>query len=107
MICLLLYRMILKRLENLFININNGDTPFTLENAKYIKQMAFLMIFVTILPNFGGICFEGILKTDLDVGFEMFDIVEILFLFGIAYIFEYGHEIQQDSKGKMYGDESE
>lgn len=107
MIYLILYRMILKRLENLFININNGDTPFTLENVKYIKQMAFLMIFATLLPGLGGICFETILKTDLDVDFGMFDIVEILFLFGIAYIFEYGYEIQLDSKGKMYGDENE
>ena len=33
--------MILSRLENLFININEGDTPFTLENVKNIKQRAF------------------------------------------------------------------
>ncbi|MCX4249738.1 MAG: helix-turn-helix transcriptional regulator [Bacilli bacterium] len=39
-ICLLLYRMTLVRLEKLFVNINEGDTPFTLENVKYIKEMA-------------------------------------------------------------------
>lgn len=106
-ICLVLYRMTLNRLEKLFININQGDTPFTLENVRHIKQMAKLMIVAIALPTCGGIVFEKILATDLDVGFELFDVVQILFLFGIAYIFEYGYELQLDSKGKMYGDENE
>lgn len=107
LICLVLYRMTLSRLEKLFININQGDTPFTLENVKYIKQMAKLMIIALALPTCGGMVFEKILATDLDIGFELFDIVQILFLFGIAYIFEYGYELQLDSNGKMYGDENE
>ena len=105
-ICLVLYRMILSRLEKLFININQGDTPFTLENVGYIKEMAKLMIIALILPSGGGIIFEKILSTDLDVGFELFDVVQILFLFGISYIFEYGYELQQDTKAKMYGEVS-
>lgn len=106
-ICLILYRMTLSRLEKLFININEGDTPFTLENVKYIKEMAKLMIIALILPSGGGIIFEKILATDLEVGFELFDIVQILFLFGISYIFEYGYELQQDTKAKMYGEVSD
>lgn len=105
-ICLVLYRMTLNRLEKLFININQGDTPFTLQNVRYIKQMAKLMIIALALPTCGGIVFEKILATDLDVGFELFDIVQILFLFGISYIFEYGYELQQDTKAKMYGEVS-
>lgn len=103
--CLVLYRMALSRLEKLFININQGDTPFTLENVRYIKEMAKIMIVALVLPNAGGLIFEKILRTDLDVGFELFDVVQILFLFGISYIFEYGHELQQDTKAKMYGEE--
>lgn len=105
-ICLVLYRMTLSRLEKLFININQGDTPFTLENVRYIKQMAKIMIVALALPTCGGIVFEKILTTDLDVGFELFDVVQILFLFGISYIFEYGYELQQDTKAKMYGEVS-
>jgi len=106
-VCLVLYRMTFNRLEKLFININQGDTPFTLENVRYIKEMAKLMIIALILPTGGGIIFETILRTDLDVGFELFDVIQILFLFGISYIFEYGYEIQLDSRGKIYGDENE
>lgn len=106
-ISLILIIIMFKALENLFNNINKGDTPFTLENVGYIKKMAYLMIVVTILPNMIGVLFETILKMDLDVGFEMFSLVEILFLFSLASIFQYGYEIQLDSKGKMYGDEFE
>ena len=104
---LVLIRFIFEYLERLFKNINNGDTPFTLDNVNYIKKMAYLMIATIILPNIGGIFFELILKTDLDVGIELFDLIQILFLFSMAYIFEYGYEIQLDSKGKMYGDINE
>ncbi len=106
-IYLVLINIMLKKLENLFININKGDTPFTLENVGYIRKIAYIMILVTILPNIGGVIFELLLKTDLGIEFELFSLVEILFLFSIAYIFQYGYEIQLDSKGKMYGAESE
>lgn len=106
-ICLILYRMTLNRLEKLFMNINQGDTPFTLENVKYIKEMAKLMIIALILPSGGGVIFEKILGADLGVDFELFDVIQILFLFGISYIFEYGYELQQDTKAKMYGEVSD
>lgn len=106
-ISLILIVNMFKALEKLFYNIHKGDTPFTLENVGYIKKMAYFMIAVTILPSIVGVIFEVILKLDLDVGFEMFSLVEILFLFSIAYIFQYGYEIQLDSKGKMYSDENE
>lgn len=102
-ICLVLIGMMLKALENLFNNINKGDTPFTLENVGYIKKMSYIMIAITVLPYVVGMLFEIILKVDLNVDFELFSLLEVLFLFSIAYIFQYGYEIQLDSKGKMYG----
>ena len=106
-ICLVLSLIMFKKLEKLFNNINQGDTPFTLENVEHIKKIAYLMIALIILPNLGGTIFEFILKKDLDISFELFNVVEILILFVISYIFEYGYEIQLDSHGKMYGDEDE
>lgn len=106
-IYLILSIIILRHLEKLFVNINNGDTPFTLENVTHIKKMAYLMIAAIVLPFAAGSLFEMIMKTDLNVEFEMYNVIEILFLFSMAYIFEYGYEIQLDSKGKIYGDENE
>ncbi len=102
-----LISIILKSLENLFKNINTYDTPFTLDNVRYIKKMAYLMIVALLLPNFGGFIFERLLNMNLGVDFELFNVVEILIIFSLAYIFQYGYEIQLDSKGKMYGDENE
>ncbi len=106
-ILLVMLKIMLKSLSKLFDNIYHGDTPFTLENVKYIKKMAYLMIAITFLPNVMGVIFEMILDIDLNIGFELFSLVEVLFLFSIAYIFQYGYEIQLDSKGKMYGDVNE
>lgn len=106
-VTLVLFIIILKHLEKLFINIHNGETPFTIENVKHIKKMAMFMILVIIIPNIAGVIAEKIIGENLGIEFELFDFIYILFLFTMSYIFEYGYEIQLDSKGKMYGDENE
>ncbi len=106
-ITLILVSFVLKHLEILFVNINSGDTPFTKENIEHIKKMAYIMISVVILPNMCGALTELFIKENLNIGFELFDIIYILFLYSMAYIFEYGYELQLDSKGKMYGEETE
>ena len=97
---------VFKCLEKLFKNINEGDTPFTLENVNHIKKMSFFMITTIIASSVGTILF-GISTASEDVSINMFNIIEIIFLFSMAYIFEYGYHIQQDSNGKMYGRENE
>lgn len=104
---LILFFIILNHLEKLFVNIHNGETPFTMENVSHIKKMAIFMIIATLLPNVVGIISEIVTGEDLGIGFELLDFVYILFLFTMAYIFEYGYEIQLDSNGKLYGDENE
>lgn len=108
-LCITLFLMIkiFNSLEKLFKNINQGDTPFTLENINYIKKMAWLMIIATILPNIGGAIFSGLIGGCIANDFEMFDLVQILFLFSMIYIFKYGYQLQLDSKAIMYGDDNE
>lgn len=106
-VTLVLFIIILEHLEKLFINIHNGETPFTIENVKHINKMAMFMILVIIIPNIAGVIAEKIIGENLGIEFELFDFIYILFLFSMSYIFEYGYEIQLDSKGKMYGDENE
>ena len=93
----------LKHLELLFDNINKGETPFTLENVNHIKKMSYLLIACIILSAAGQTAMN--IPMDSDIEFSMFNIVEILFLYSMSLIFEYGYEIQLDSKGKMYGGE--
>ena len=44
---------------------------------------------------------------DLSVSIELIDILFILIILSLSYIFKYGYEIQLDSNGKIYGDEIE
>lgn len=99
--------VMLKHLELLFKNINKGDTPFTLENVKHIKHIAYLMIASIIFPGIIGSIVNGLMGIDLDLSLSGHSLVEILIIFVMVYIFEYGYEIQRDSKGKMYGDFNE
>ena len=103
---LVFFGKVCKHLEQLFKNVNEGDTPFTLENVNHIKKMSFFMIATIIASSVGTILF-GISTASEDVSVNMFNIIEIIFLFSMAYIFEYGYHIQQDSNGKMYGGENE
>ena len=97
----------LKHLELLFSNINKGDTPFTLENVNHIKKMSYLMIGCIILSSVGAAVLNIPLNSNFDLDFNLLSVVEILFLYSMSLIFEYGYEIQLDSKGKIYGDENE
>lgn len=101
---LVVLSILLKHLEQLFDNMNKGDTPFTLENVNHIKKMSYLMIACIVLSRIGETVLNSIYQKELSFGLELFDIVEILFLFVLSYIFEYGYEIQKDSKGKIYGE---
>ena len=53
-----------KKLEQLFINIYEGETPFTKENINYIKTLTKLMILAILIPNICGIIMTGIIKQD-------------------------------------------
>lgn len=103
-IYLILIMFVLSYIESLFKNINEGGTPFTLDNVKLIKRIAYYMIAVIIISGVGSLSFELLLPS-MNFSFSSFDLVEILFLFSLAYIFEYGYEIQKDSNGRMYDNE--
>lgn len=93
-------------LDKLFTNIYEGDTPFTLDNVNYIKKMSYLMIACIILPIFGKLFLDLAILQEVNVNIELFNGLEIIFLYAISLIFEYGYRIQQDSNGKMYDKES-
>ena len=103
---LIIVIIILNYVEKLFNNIKNNNTPFTLDNVNYIKKISYLMIALIMITPLSGILFNfllGLYKGDSS--FELMSILEILIIFSMSYIFEYGYEIQKDSKGKMYDED--
>ena len=100
--------IILRCVEKLFNNIKDKTTPFTLDNVKYIKKISYLIIALILITPISDILFSIILgiSTGGSSPFELMSILEILIIFSMSYIFEYGYEIQKDSKGKMYNEEN-
>jgi len=95
--------IILSYVEKLFNNIKDNNTPFTLDNVKFIKNISYLMIALIIITPLSDIIIN--LLFGLSEGnspFELMNILEILIIFSMSYIFEYGYEMQKDSKARMY-----
>ena len=93
----------LSHLEKFFKNIHDGDTPFTLDNVKHIKKIAYAMILSILIPPVFGLV-SSLLIEEISFDLPAFSIIEILVIFTMAYIFEYGYEVQLYSIGKMYGE---
>ena len=96
--------IILKYVEKLFNNIKDKATPFILENVMFIKKISYLMIaLILIVPISDGLINMILGLSEVgESSFELMNILEILIIFSMSYIFEYGYEIQKDSKGKIY-----
>ena len=100
--------IILNYVEKLFNNIKNNQTPFTLENVGFIKRISYLMIALILITPISDAVFSiisGVFNGG-DSPFEIINVLEILIIFSMSYIFEYGYEIQKDSRGKMYSEEN-
>ena len=100
--------IILNYVEKLFNNIKNEKTPFSLDNVKFIKKISYLMIALILITPISDAVFSIIsgISNGGDSPFEIINVLEILIIFSMSYIFEYGYEIQKDSRGKMYSEEN-
>ena len=100
---LIIMIFILSYVEKLFNNIKNNNTPFTLDNVNYIKRISYMMIALIMITPVTELLFNVLVDNlESSGGFELMSILEILIIFSMSYIFEYGYEIQKDSKGIMY-----
>ena len=102
--CVVVY-MLFNYLDKLFKNIHNLDTPFTEENINYVKKITYLVIVLVVGPYICGLIGQILVKSKM-IHFEidLIYLLYILILFSITYIFEYGYELQKDTKAKIYGD---
>ena len=95
--------IMLNYVEKLFGNIKDENTPFSLQNVDWIKRIAYLMIALIIINPLPNVLFASKLGlTENSAYFDLISVLEILIIFSMVYIFEYGYEIQKDSNGKMY-----
>ena len=94
--------IVLNNVEKLFKNIEDGDTPFTLDNVSIIKKISYYLIAAILVMPISDVLFNQIIAQNETSFIDLMTILEILIIFSMSYIFEYGYEIQKDSKGIMY-----
>ena len=102
LVLIILVILMLRHVEKLFKNINKESTPFTMDNVNHIKKIAIIAIVSIILPIILDIIINVILKGNFNINITSTSLFEILCLFILSYIFEYGYKLQQNSKLTMY-----
>ena len=101
---LYLISLVLKHLAKLFKNINEGATPFTLDNVDHMSRMGRYMIAVIILPILASVLYSVVANIDLNIDFGFVDIIEVLFVLAMTIVFKYGYNIQEEVKSSIYSD---
>ena len=90
-----------KHIEELFKNIHDKDTPFTMENAEHFRKIGYLLIAVLVVEAISNFTFT-LINSDFALNVDLANVLFILGFFVFSYIFEYGSKLQDESKSKMY-----
>jgi hypothetical protein len=95
-ISLLFTYMVVRKVYKLFDNIHKGDTPFIEENVTYIKQIAKMMIILLIFSKISDGIFGPLFnfQSESVAYIDLVEIVYVLVIFALAYVFEYGYKLQ-------------
>ena len=94
--------LFIKNVEKLFKNISNKKTPFNEENINLIKFSIKYKFIAMLIPFVGSIIFAAILKIGDPFTFMSFDIVELLVMVVVYYIFKYACQLQENSKETLF-----
>ena len=98
---------ILLYLEKLFRNIYNNETPFIIDNINYIKKIAYLLIAIVATSFVCDLISTAIFDYAISAKIDLTSLIYVLIILSIAYIFEYGYELQKNSKATMYSEVEE
>ena len=94
--------------RKVFKAIQTGDTPFTSDNASYLRRVGNYLVAIIITGFVSSIVTSIIIGADLSLNIKGASIMTILITFAASYVVEYGVVLQAKSKKTtIYGTESE
>ena len=97
--------MVLNRVYSFFKNIHNENTPFMRENIDLLRSAGKLLIIALIISMIMGIGGSIVINSSVNISINFTSIFEILGVYALVYIFEYGYKLQNETKGKIYSEE--
>ena len=92
-VCLVLFNEALKRVEKTLKNLKEKDEVFSDDNAKLLRKSAVLFGVLFVVSAVCDLSLALIFDIDLRFGVSTMGVVEILIVFLIAYIFDYGSKL--------------
>ncbi len=106
-ISLVIIILLLNHMEKIFNNINTEETPFTLENTERIRKIAWLMVYSIVISSLSKLILILIINNGNILTVNFFNVIEILVVFSLYYIFKYASRLQSNSDSKIYDEISE
>ena len=104
LIYMIVFYWLSETMQYLFKNIALEKTPFTLINMTYIRHITKYLFIMFICYSCIKLCIELFVFQRIILSIDIMQIIYILCLVCLSYIFEYGYEIQLDSHGVIYDD---
>jgi len=101
-VVLILSIIVIGYFVKLMKNINEKETPFIEENSNLIRKMAYYNIAIFAVSLISSGIIAAISVGVFNYSFDVIGIGEILVLFGLSYIFDYGTKLQEQSDLKIY-----
>ena len=99
---LVITAMILKRVYLFFKNINREKTPFILENIELLRSIMKLLIVSVVVSLVFNFVASLLMESAISIHIDLTGIVEIVMVYVVILIFEYGNKLQLATKGKIY-----
>ena len=90
----------LQHLQKLFKNIHDNDNPFLIENATHLRKMGYFLIATLVISIVSSIWADVAFQGRFTLNFSMVNILEILFVLCLSYIFEYGASLTEKKTRK-------
>lgn len=89
-----------KKVYILFKNIHDKDSPFIKENVELLEKIAKFLIYALVVSVL--IDLVSSLLFDVSLNISLTNVVEILVVYCVIYIFEYGTKLNSSVNGKIY-----
>ena len=97
---------ILKRIDKLFTNIYEFDTPFNEANLEHLRKITYLSLVLLIVDFVADIFAQATIGGD-NFSVSLVSVATIMVLYVITVIFEYACTLQKESKATIYTQASE
>ncbi len=94
LVCIVILYMCLIYIDKLFTNIVKKDSPFELENALYLRKCGYYTIALIVAPLILSGLYEMISGTNMIFNWNFVEILLVLVIFTMSYVFEYGYYLE-------------